>query len=217
MPAMPGCRDLSCRHRHVSAPPVRNGRSQHRTHALFSGRWIISVRRVEHRNHSDRPGAIFVSPLARHQRLLHSQPVVRRLIEGGRHICGKHWRIRCYRPRPRPRIDHGQKCVEMFQVHAHLVNQLRHRHLLRSGKLIEVPAVGARVVNCLDRSHAHQLGCVFVGDLRREAKELPPPGALAPILLAFVEHFQNVVQPRRLETCRLPQVRRRGLQERMRI
>ncbi len=112
-------------------------------------------------------------PLAAHQRFLHAQPVFRGLIKTSGSVAASDTACAnivesaaaSWASQPWSGLIIARNALKCSQVHAHLVDKLRHRHLLRSGHLVEIPAIGARIVDRLNRPYAHQLHGLFIGNL----------------------------------------------------
>jgi hypothetical protein len=187
---------------------MRDGRMQHGGDAMFRSGGIVEVLRIEHGDDRNGAGPIHACPLALHQRVLYGEPMV-----------GSIGVRRVERRDSDGLIVHEvKKLAELAEVHAHLVDKLAQSHLLRSGELIEVAAVGASIFDRLDGGHAQQRCRLVVGDLRRERTDLSvvtpddPPGREV-----VVEAVEDLIEARRGEPSRLPQLGGRRLDEGMRI
>ena len=91
-------------------------------------------------------------------------------------------------------IEFGEKVFELFEVDAHLKDELAQRHLLGGGELIEEAAVGAGVLDRLDGGDAQETDCLLLGQLRRESTDLLPILLLLPYLEVVIKLLKDGLQ-----------------------
>ena len=187
-----GCRAQRAR---AGMAAVGNGGTEHGGDAMFGCGGIVEILRVEHGDDGDGAGAIEPGPLALHEGVLHGLPVVVVACDG------------CVERRYSDRIvvDEAEEVAELLEVDAHLIDELAERHLLRTGELVEVAAIGAGVFDGLDGGDAEQRTRLVVGDLwiERPDSSSVAPGCF-PGRELVVELLQHLLQMGGVEASGLP-------------
>ncbi len=115
-------------------------------HALLRRVRVLKVVGIQHRNYRDRSGRVLARPLALDKAELDGVPVLSVGDVGGSSDAFSRCGVRA--------LMMLRKGRELFQVDTHLVDELGDRHLLRSGELVVVAAVGAGIVDGLHRGDA---------------------------------------------------------------
>src|ERR1700734_618522 len=172
-----------------------NGGTGNGSDAMPRGGGIVEILRVEHGDDGNGAGAIEAGPLTLHEGMLHGLPVI--VVAGG--VCfdggieGRYGDGIV--------VDETEEITELLKVDAHLIDELAERHLLRTGELVEVAAIGAGVFDGLDGGYAEEGTGLGFGDLRIER---PDSSAVAPGCFPgrelVVELLQHLLQLGRVET-----------------
>jgi hypothetical protein len=118
-----GCNQASADSRTSTAAGYRG--AKHRAHTAFRGSGFVRILGIEHGDDSNCSRPIEPCPLALHKGLLNRFP-----IRGIRGECILDMDLGVRFSACRVVVDQVEKLAELPEVDAHLIDQLRHRHLL---------------------------------------------------------------------------------------
>lgn len=169
---------------------------------------IVVIVRIEHGDNSHRASAVAPGPVALDQHALNVLPVQR----VGFRFAGQQRGITI----GGIVIDSAEEVGELFEIDAHLEDQLAEGHLLRAGQLVELAAIGARVVDGLNGRDAQELRGFLFGEVGREVvgPNLALEISLAPCRQIVVELVEYGLKSLRIESGRLPKLGAGRLEER---